>query len=180
MGYQDRLELDDQPSSRTTSLQPTMGVGRPLRRIDLCHAKRDFAGLDLLPEPIELLELLRVGAHRGCREVDIPLRDALESADGREGAAVANRGDDKLIKHRSVREPIDSLREVSANPRRDVIAPSNDDIGAKRRNQLFVFLGSIGDDRQAVGFGELDDITAISAGCARHGDGPDPETALAG
>jgi len=60
-----RLELDDQPSSRTTSLQPTMGVGRPFRRIDLRHAKRDFAGLDLLPKPIELLELLRVGTHKG-------------------------------------------------------------------------------------------------------------------
>ena len=128
-----------------------MGVGCPFRRIDLCHAKRDFAGLDLLPEPIELLELLRVGAHKGCREVDIPLRNALESADGREGAAVKNGGDDKLIEHRSVRELIDPLREVSANPRRDIIAPSNDDIGAKRRNQLFVFLGSIGDDGQPPG-----------------------------
>lgn len=124
-----------------------MGVGSPLRRIDLCHAKRDLAGLDLLPKPLELLELLGVGAHKGCREVDIPLRDALEATDGREGAAVTNRGDDKLIEHRSVREPIDSLREVAANPRRDIIAPAHDDIGAKRRNQLFVFLGSIGDDR---------------------------------
>jgi hypothetical protein len=51
------------------------------------------------------------------------------------------------IKHRSVREPIYSLREVSTNPRRNIIAPSNDDIGAKRRNQLFVFLRRIGDDR---------------------------------
>ena len=111
-----------------------MGVGRPFRRIDLCHAKRDFACLDLLSEPIELLEFLRVGAHKGCREVDIPLRDALESADGRERAAVTNGGDDELIEHRSVREPIDPLREVSANPRRDIVAPLNDDIGAKRRN----------------------------------------------
>ncbi len=108
------LELDDQPSSRTTSLQPTMGVGRPFRRIDLCHAKRDFAGLDLLPEPIELLELLCVGTHKGCREVDIPLRDALESAEGGEGAPVTDRGDDTLVQDRSVREPIDSLREVVA------------------------------------------------------------------
>ena len=107
-------KLDDQPSSRTTSLQPTMGVGCPFRRIDLCHPKRDLAGLDLLPEPIELLKFLRVRAHKGCREVDIPLRDALESADGREGAAVTNGGDDTLIEHRSVREPINSLREVSA------------------------------------------------------------------
>jgi hypothetical protein len=117
-----------------------MGVGRPFRWIELCHAKNDFAGIDLLPEPIELLELLRIGAHRGCREVDIPLRNALESADGREGAAVTNGGDDKLFEHRSVREPIDPLREVSTNPQRDVIAPSNDDIGAKRCNQLVVFL----------------------------------------
>ena len=79
--YLPRLELDDQTSSRTTSLQPTMGVGRPFRRIDLCHAKRDFAGLDLLPEPIELLEILHVGAHKGCLEVDIPLRNALEIRD---------------------------------------------------------------------------------------------------
>ena len=104
------------------------------------------------------------------READIPLRNALESADGRKGAAVTNGRDDKLIEHRSVREPINSLRKVSANPRRDIIAPSNDDIGAKRRNQLFVFLGSIGDDRQPLGFGELDDIAAISARCAGHGD----------
>jgi hypothetical protein len=81
------------------------------------------------------------------REVDIPLRDTLEAADGREGAAVTNRRDDKLIEHRSVRDPIDSLREVSTNPRRNIIAPSNDNIGAKRRNQLFVFLRRIGDDR---------------------------------
>ena len=125
------VELDDQPSSRTTSLQPTMGVGRPFRRIDLCHAKRDFAGIDLLPEPIELLEFLRVGAHKGCCEVDIPLRDALESADGREGPAVTNGGNDKLIEHRSVREAIDSIREVFANARGDIIAPSNHNVGAK-------------------------------------------------
>ena len=67
-----------------------MGVGRLFWRIDLCHAKRDFAGLDLLPKPIEFLELLRVGAYKSLREVDIPLRDALEAADGREGAAVTN------------------------------------------------------------------------------------------
>ena len=115
-----------------------MGVGRPLRRIDFCHAKGNLAGLDLLPEPIELLELLCVGAHKGCCEVDVPLRDTLESADGREGAAVTNDGDDEFIEHRSVREPIHSLREMSSNPRRDIIAPSNDDVGAKRRNQLFV------------------------------------------
>ena len=102
--------------------------------------------------------------------MDIPLRDALESADGREGPAVTNGGDDELIEHRSVREPIDSLREVFANARRDIIAPSNDDVGAKRRNQLFVFLRSIGDDRQSFGFGELDDIAAISARRARHCD----------
>ena len=157
-----QLELDDEPPSRATSLQSTMGVGRSFRRIDFRHAKRDFAGLDLLPEQIELLELLRVGTHKGCREVDIPLRDALESADGREGAPVANGGDDKLIEHGSVREPIDPLREVSANPRRNIITPSNDDVGAKRRNQLFVFLGSIGDHRQPLGLGELNDIAAIA------------------
>jgi hypothetical protein len=122
-----------------------------------------FAGLDLLPEPIELLEPLRVGAHKGCRETDIPLRDALESTDGCEGAAVTNGRDDKLIEHRSVCESIDSWRKVTANPRRGIIAPTNDDVGAKRRNQLFVFLGSVGDDRQPFGFGELDDVAAISA-----------------
>jgi hypothetical protein len=147
-----------------------MGVGRAFRRIDLCHAKRNFAGLDLLPEPIELLELLRAGAHKGCREADIPLRDALESADGRGGAAVTNGRDDELIEHSSVHEPIDSLREVAAKPRRDIIAPANDDVGAKRRNQLFVFLGSVGDDRQPFGFGELNDIAAISARSTGHGD----------
>jgi hypothetical protein len=88
-----------------------MGVGRPFRRIELRHAKLDFAGLNQLPEPIELLEFLGVGAYEGRRETDIPLRDTLEAADGREGAAVTNRGDDKLIKHRSVRKPIDSLTE---------------------------------------------------------------------
>jgi hypothetical protein len=87
--------------------------------------------------------------------VDIPLWDALEAADGRESAAVTNSGDDKLFEHRSIREPIDPLREVVANPRRDIIAPSNDDVGAKRGYQCFVFLGSIGDDRQPLGFGEL-------------------------
>ena len=65
-----------------------MGVSRPLRRVDLRHAKGDLAGLDLLSEPIELFELLCVRAHEGCCEVDVPLRNALESADGREGAAV--------------------------------------------------------------------------------------------
>src|SRR5208283_5357364 len=160
------LELDDQPSSRTTSLQPTMGLGSPFRRIDLRYAKRDFAGLDLLPKPIELLEILRVGAHPGCRKVDIPLRDALEAADGSEGAAVTNGGDDKPIKHRTVREPIDSLREVFSNPGRNIIAPSDDDIGAKRRNQLFVFLGgSLG-----VSYGNrLTWRPAMSGG--RHGRG---------
>jgi hypothetical protein len=106
-----------------------MGVGRLFRRIDLRDAKRDFARLDLLAQPIELLPLLGIGAHEGCREVDIPLRDALKAADGGKGAAVANGGDDKLIEHRSVRDPIDALREALPNPRCDVIAPPNDDIG---------------------------------------------------
>jgi hypothetical protein len=154
-------ELNDQPSSCSASLQPAVGVGRLFGRINLRHAKRDFAGLDLLAQPIELLPLLGVGAHHGRREVDIPLRGAQEAADGGEGAAVANGGDGKLIEHRSVREPIDALRKVLPNPRRDIIAPSNDGVGAKRGNQLLVFLGSIGDDRQPFGFGR--------AGChSRH------------
>jgi hypothetical protein len=129
-------ESNDQPSSRTASLQPTVGVGRLFRRIDLRHAKRDFARLDLLAQPIELLPLLRIGAHERCREVDIPLRDALKAADGGEGATVAISGDDKLIEHPSVRDPIDALREALPNPRGDIIAPSNDDVGAKRLNEL--------------------------------------------
>jgi hypothetical protein len=46
----------------------------------------------------------------------------------------------------------------------------NDDVSAKRRNQLFVFFGRIGDDRQSFGFGELDDVAAISARSTGHGD----------
>jgi len=87
-----RLESDDQPSSRAAGLHPTIGVGRPFRRIDLRHAKRDYAGLDLAPEPVALLELKRVVAHPGGREADIPLRGAQEAANRGEGAAVANRG----------------------------------------------------------------------------------------
>ena len=117
-----------------------MGVGCALRRIDLCHAKRNFASLDLLAQSIELRPLVRIGADKGCREADIPLRDTLEAADGREGATVTNGGDDTLTEHGSVSEPIDPLREVVPNPRRDITAPSNDDVGAKRLNQLFIFL----------------------------------------
>ncbi len=46
------LELDDQPSPRTTGLQPTMSLSRSFRRIDLCHTKCDLAGFDLLSESI--------------------------------------------------------------------------------------------------------------------------------
>src|ERR1700722_13642769 len=147
-----------------------MGVGRLFRRINLRHAKRDFAGLNQLPEASELLPLVRIGAHPGWREADIPLRYALKAADGGESAVVANSGDDERIEHRSIREPIDALREVFANPRRNIIAPANDDVGAKRLYELFVFLGRIGDPRQPLVLGELDDVAAISAGRAGHGD----------
>jgi hypothetical protein len=40
---------------------------------------------------LALLELLRVGAHKGCGEVDIPLRGTQEAADGGEGAAITTR-----------------------------------------------------------------------------------------
>ena len=66
--------------------------------------------------------------------------------------------------------PSTPSREVLADPRRDVVAPSDDDVGAERRDQLFVFLGRVGDDRQSLGFGELDDIAAIGARGAGHGD----------
>jgi hypothetical protein len=79
------------------------GAASRIRRIDLRDAKCDFAGLDQLPETIELLEFLRVGTHESRREVDIPLRDALEAADGRESPGVTNAGDDALIEHRKVR-----------------------------------------------------------------------------
>ena len=128
-----------------------MGVGGLFRRVDLRDAKRDFAGLDQLAQPIEFLPLVRIGAHPGWREADIPLRDALKAADGGESAAIANGGDDERIEHRSVREPSDALRKMLANARRDIIAPANDDVGAKRLNELFVFLGRIGDDRQSFG-----------------------------
>src|SRR5208337_5595414 len=121
---------------------------------DFRHARRDLAGLGLLPEPLKLLKLLRVGGYKGCGEANISLRNALEATDRRKGAAVTNGGDGKLIEQCPVREPIDTLGEVVANPRGNIIAPSDDDIGAKRRNQLLVFLGSIGDDRQPFGFGE--------------------------
>ena len=85
-----------------------MGVCRPFRRIDLSDAERDFVRFDLLPKPIKPLVFLCVGAHKGCREVDIPLRDALEATDGCESTAVTNCWNDKLIEHRTVREFVDS------------------------------------------------------------------------
>ncbi len=135
-----------------------MGLGRPFRRIDLRHAKRDFAGLDLLPKPVQLLELLSVCEHPGRGKADIWQWDALEAADGREGAAVTNGGNDERVEHRFICEPIDSLGEALSNPRRNIVAPSDDDIGAERGDQLFVILGSVGDNRQSLGLGELDDV----------------------
>jgi hypothetical protein len=55
-----------------------------------------------LPQPIELLGFLRIGAHEDPREVDVPLQDALKAADGREGAVGTNAEDDTLIERRSV------------------------------------------------------------------------------
>src|SRR5580698_5175960 len=165
-------ELNDQPSSRSASLQPAMGVGRLFRRIDIRHAKRDVASLDQLPETIELFPLVRIGAHPGWREADIALRDTLKATDGGKGPALANGGDDECVEHRAVREPIDALREMFAKPRRDIIAPANDDVRAKRGDQLLVFFGGVGDDRQSLEFGELDDIAAIGSRGTGHGDDP--------
>jgi hypothetical protein len=48
-----------------------MCVGGLLRRVGVCRAKRDIAGLDLLAEPIELFPFLRVSTHESWREADI-------------------------------------------------------------------------------------------------------------
>src|SRR5579862_8935381 len=76
-----RLQLYHQPPPRSAGLQPAMGLGRLLRGIDLRHARREVAGFDLLAEPAELLELVRVGPHQGRGEADPPLRGAQEAAD---------------------------------------------------------------------------------------------------
>lgn len=147
-----------------------MGVSGPFRWIDLRDTQRDLAGFDLLPKSIELFELVRVRAHKGCREVDVPLRDTLEAADRRERTAVTNGGDDTFIEHRTVRESVDASRKAFAKPRSDIIASSDHDIGAERCNQPFIFLGSVGDHRQPLGFGELYDVPAISARRPGHCD----------
>jgi hypothetical protein len=59
-----------------------MGGGRPVRRKDLCHAKRDFVGLDLLSEPIELL----MGLSGSTTDQARPEVQALPAVAGSEGS----------------------------------------------------------------------------------------------
>ncbi len=41
-------EVNNEPSSRAAGLQPTMSLTGSFWRVDLCDAKRDYSGLDLL------------------------------------------------------------------------------------------------------------------------------------
>src|SRR5262249_30476829 len=83
-------EFDDEPSSRATSLQPSVCVTGSLRWVGVGHAECDGSRLHELPEAIKFLELTVVRAHRGRRERDATLWLACETTYRRKRATVAD------------------------------------------------------------------------------------------
>ena len=90
------------------------------------------AGLRQLSETVEFLELAIVFAHPGGREADVSLRHSLETPHGRERTTVPNRGYGQLVQDGAVGEAVHALRKVLEDPRSDVTAPADDDVGAER------------------------------------------------
>jgi hypothetical protein len=157
-------ELDDEPSSRATSLQPSVGLTGVLRGVGGGHAEGDGARLHELPEAVKFLELAVVCAHRGRRELDAPLWLAYETTDRREGATVAHGRNHPFVEDGPVGETVDAVRAVLQDPRGHIIAATHDDIGAERGDEGVIGLGRVGDDRQPFGLGKLHDIAAIRPG----------------
>jgi hypothetical protein len=56
-------ELEDEPSSSTTRLQPSVCITGSLRWIGVGHAECDGSRLHKLPEAVQFLELAVVRAH---------------------------------------------------------------------------------------------------------------------
>ena len=154
-------ELDDEPSSSATSLQPSVGITGALRWVGVGHAEGDGSRLHELPEAVKFLELAVVRAHRGRRELDAPLWLACETTHRRERATVADGRNHPFVEDGTVGETVDAVREVFQDPRGDIVAAAHDDIGTERGDECVIGLGRIGDDRQPLGLGQLHDIATV-------------------
>jgi IS1 family transposase len=124
-------ERDDEPSSRSTGLQPSVRLTGLLRWIGRGHAESDGSGLHELPEAVEFLELAVVCAHRGRRERNATLWRALETTHRRERSTVAHRRNHQFIEDGAIGETVDAVREMFPDLRGDIVASANDDIGAE-------------------------------------------------
>ena len=143
-----------------------MGIRGLFRGVGTGHAERDGAGLGQFAETVQFLELALVGAHERGGETDGPFAGSLETAHRGEGTTIAHRRNGELFEDRAVGETIDTIGKVLADALGNIITPANDPVGTQRCNQLFVRFGGIGNNRQPIGLGQLDDIPTIGAGGA--------------
>src|SRR5438128_7745936 len=105
-------ELDDEPSSSSTSLQPSVCITGSLRWVGVGDAECDSSRLHESPEAVKLLELAVVRAHRGRRERDATLWLACETTHRRERATVADCWNHPFVENGTVGETVDAVREV--------------------------------------------------------------------
>ena len=103
------LELDDEPSSRATRLQPSVGITGSLRWVGVGHAEGDGSRLHELPEAVKFLELAVVRAHRGRCELDATLWRACETTYRRERATVADGRNHPFVEDGTVGETVDAV-----------------------------------------------------------------------
>src|SRR5437763_16884599 len=106
------LELDDEPSSCATSLQPSVRLTGALRWVGVGHAEGDGTRLHELPEAVKFLELAVVHAHRGDRERDATFWRAGETTHRRERATVAAGSNHPCVQDGTDGEPVDAVWEL--------------------------------------------------------------------
>jgi hypothetical protein len=102
---------------------------------------------------------------------DAPLGRSGPAPDGSQGAAVFDGGQDQLVLNRPVGQAVDAVEGVLADPLGDVAAAGHHHVSSERGDQFGVGFAGVGDDTQAVGFGQLDDVAAVGPGRAGDRDG---------
>ena len=112
--------------------------GGLIGRKDIGHPRRENSGFREVPEIGQTCRIGQRAPDPDRKYGDAPFARTFPAADNGEATSVADRRQHELMEQRTVDDAIYSAGSDLADPRGDVITPTNDLVCAEARDELFV------------------------------------------
>ena len=134
-----------------------MRLGRLRHRVGCANPQGDPAIFNEGAQPVQSVEVLRVGSDGDRRYADVSFANALIAAQRHDGAAVLDGRQRKCIEQGTVGQAIDAIGKECSYPERNIRPTAHDNIGSEVPDEYLVGDRGIRDHGEPFQLGQLDE-----------------------